>query len=347
MNRLRALAEIGTSVWLDALVEPAQLARLVRDEHVTGITSNPTILDRSLRAAPHDGRYEDFVVARMQELADVLRPVYDSSGGRDGFVSVELAPDLAHDADGTVAAARGLWTRLDRRNAMIKIPATTAGVDALRQAVAAGINANATLLFTLETYDAVADAYIAGLEQRLAAGLPVDHVASVASFFVSRVDTAVDPLLREHGQDRLAGRVAVANARAAYAVGNNLFADERFAPLAEARAARQRLLWASTGTKDSRYSDVKYVEELAGPGVVNTMPLPTLYAFHEHGEAADRLTGTADEALAVLADVHAAGIDLDAVGDRLLEDGLAQFAASMDALLESFSPNPSPERSAS
>jgi transaldolase len=337
MNRLADLTSVGTSIWVDAYMTAGELDALVRDKHVTGLTSNPTILERSLATTEHDEDYEGFVVARMRELADVLRPVYDATGGRDGYVSVEVDPELANDTDGTVAAARELWTRLGRPNAMIKIPATRAGVDALRQVVADGINVNATLLFTLEMYEAVARAYIDGLADRRDAGLPVSGIASVASFFVSRVDSALDPVLRERGRDELAGRVAVANARAAYAVATELFAGPRFQRLAAAGAQPQRLLWASTGTKDGRYSDVKYVEELAGPGVVNTMPLETLHAFEEHGVAADQLTGQALDALLVLADTYRSGIDIDAVGDGLLEDGISRFQASMDDLLNSFS----------
>jgi transaldolase len=268
----------------------------------------------------------------MRELADVLRPIYDATSGFDGYVSVEVAPDLADDADGTVVAARELWARLDRPNAMIKIPATHSGVEAVRHVVAEGINVNATLLFSLEMYEAVARAYIDGLELRLDAGLTIDEVASVASFFVSRVDSAIDPLLRERGKDHLAGRSAVANARVAYASAGELFGGPRFRRVAEAGARPQRLLWASTGTKDGRYSDVKYVDELAGPGVVNTMPLATLYAFQEHGDPTDRLAGRALESLAVLAELYHAGIDIDVVSDRLLADGITRFAVSYGAL---------------
>ena len=332
MNRLAQLSEIGTSIWVDAVMTGDDLAELVREKRVTGLTSNPTILERSISAHDREDDLETFVVAQMRELADVLRPVYDATNGVDGYVSVEVAPDLANDTDRTVAAARELWGRLGRPNAMIKIPATHSGVHALRRLVADGINVNATLLFSLETYDAVARAYIDGLKQRLDAGLAIGKVASVASFFVSRVDSAIDPILREQGREQLAGRSAVANARIAYATAGELFGGARFSRLAEACARPQRLLWASTGTKDGRYSDVKYVDELAGPGVVNTMPLATLYAFEEHGDPTDRLSGRALDALAVLAELYHAGIDIDAVSDSLLADGIARFAASYAAL---------------
>jgi transaldolase len=350
MTPLDRLTALGTSVWIDGLVPPAELERLVRDG-VTGLTSNPTIFratmlgadgyaDRiaALAGRPPLDRYEALAIEDVQVAADVLAPVFTQAGGAEGFVSLEVAPALADDADGTVAAARELWARVDRPNAMIKIPATPAGVDAIRRVTADGINVNVTLLFGLDAHAAVMAAYIEGLRQRVRRGLPVDHVASVASFFVSRVDTAVDRLLAEHGRDDLAGRAAVANARVAYARAAALFGGERFAALRRAGARPQRLLWASTGTKDARYSDVKYVEELVGPGVINTMPPATLAAFRHHGRVADALTGSAPAARAALAEIAAAGIDLDAVTGQLLDDGVAAFADSMDELLAGLAP---------
>jgi transaldolase len=343
MNPLSRLAGLGTSIWIDGLVPPAELDRLVREDSVTGLTSNPTIFRAALlgeeryaeRIAalgdqPAAMVYEALAIEDVRAAADVLAP--------GGYVSLEVAPALAHDADATVAAARDLWARVERPNAMIKIPATPAGVEAIRRVTADGINVNVTLLFGLDAHAAVMAAYVAGLEERLRRGLPVDHVASVASFFVSRVDTAVDRLLAERGREDLAGRAAVANARLAYARAAELFDGDRFAALRDAGAAPQRLLWASTGTKDPRYSDVKYVEELAGPGVVNTMPPATLAAFRDHGRAADALTGSALAARATLAAIAAAGVDLDAVTKRLLDEGVAAFAASMDELLAGIAP---------
>jgi transaldolase len=350
MTPLDRLTALGTSVWIDGLVPPAELERLVRDG-VTGLTSNPTIFraavlgadgyaDRiaALAGRPPLDRYEALAIEDVQVAADVLAPVFKQAGGAEGFVSLEVAPELADDADGTVTAARELWARVDRPNAMIKIPATPAGVDAIRRVTADGINVNVTLLFGLDAHAAVMAAYIEGLLQRVRRGLPVDHVASVASFFVSRVDTAVDRLLAERGRDHVAGRAAVANARLAYARAAAVFGGERFAALRRAGARPQRLLWASTGTKDARYSDVKYVEELAGPGVINTMPPATLAAFRHHGRVADALTGSAPAARAALAEIAAAGVDLDAVTARLLDDGVAAFAASMDELLTGLAP---------
>jgi transaldolase len=345
MNPLSHLARLGTSVWVDGLVPPAELERLVREDSVTGLTSNPTIFRAALlgeqryakRIAalgdqPPAALYEALAIEDVRAAADVLAPA--------GYVSLEAAPALAHDADATVAAARQLWARVDRPNAMIKIPATPAGVDAIRRVTADGINVNVTLLFGLDAHAAVMAAYVAGLEERLRRGLPVEHVASVASFFVSRVDTAVDRLLAERGRDDLTGRAAVANARLAHAQATALFGGERFAALRHAGARPQRVLWASTGTKDPRYSDVKYVEELAGTGVVNTMPPATLAAFRDHGHATDALTGSARAARSVLTEIAAAGVDLDAVTARLLDEGVAAFAASMRDLLAGLKPAP-------
>ena len=343
MNPLARLAGLGTSVWVDGLVPPAELERLVRADSVTGLTSNPTIFRAAvlgeeryaeriaaLGDQPPAALYEALAIEDVRAAADVLAP--------DGYVSLEVAPALAHDADATISAARELWARVDRPNAMIKIPATPAGVDAIRPVTAAGINVNVTLLFGLDAHVAAMESYVAGLEERLRRGLPVGHVASVASFFVSRVDTAVDRLLAERGREDLAGHAAVANARLAYTRAAELFGGERFADLRRAGGRPQRLLWASTGTKDARYSDVKYVEELAGPGVVNTMPPATLAAFRDHGRAADALTGSAPAARAALDEIAATGVDLNAVTARLLDEGVAAFAASMDELLAGLAP---------
>jgi transaldolase len=328
MTPLQRLAALGTRVWLDGLVPSDELQRLTHAAGVTGLTSNPTIFRTAVlgsgryheRIAALGGRpaaeiYETIALDDVRAAANVLAPIYDRTDGADGFVSLEVAPALADDADATLAAARELWARIDRPNAMIKIPATAAGVEATRRAIADGVNVNVTLLFSIERYAAVIDAYLAGLEERLRRGHPVHAIASVASFFVSRVDSAV------------------ANARLAYGHASRVFAGPRFAALRAAGARPQRPLWASTGTKDARYSDVKYVDELAGPGVINTMPPATLSAYADHGAPADRLTGTEPAGRAVLEGLARSGIDLDAVTDDLLADGVARFAGSMDELL--------------
>jgi transaldolase len=350
MPPLQRLTALGTSVWLDGLVAPDELQRLTHAAGVTGLTSNPTIFRTAVldsgrydqRIAALGGRpaaqvYETLAIDDVRAAADVLARIYDTTEGAEGFVSLEVDPALADDADGTLAAARELWARIDRPNAMIKIPATAAGVEATRGAIADGINVNVTLLFAVERYAAVVDAYLAGLAERLRRGRPVDAIASVASFFVSRVDSAVDPMLAAAGRDDLLGRASIANARLAYAHASRVFAGPRFAALRAAGARAQRPLWASTSTKDARYSDVKYVDELAGPGVINTMPPATLSAYADHGAPADRLAASEPSARTVLDEIAAAGVDLDAVTGALLTEGVAKFAASMAELLAGIS----------
>ncbi len=347
------LAELGTSAWLDSIrrsmLTGGDLERLVRDDGVVGVTSNPSIFEQAILGSPdYDERlaelttngadvqtiYEDLAIADVQGAADVLRPVWERTGGVDGYVSLEVAPGLARDTDGTLAMARDYWARVDRPNVMIKIPGTPEGVGAIRAAIADGINVNVTLLFSLDAWASIAEAWLAGLEDRAAAGKPVDHVASVASFFVSRVDTAVDKRLKALGREELCGQAAVANAQLAYERWQALVAGERFAALAAQGARPQRLLWASTGTKDPAYSDVKYVAELAGPETVNTMPLATLLAYQDHGEVTEpQLPAASAAAHAAIAAVEAAGISMDEVTDELLEAGIVAFANAMDTLL--------------
>ncbi len=350
------LSELGTSAWLDSIrrsmLTGGELGRLVREDGVVGVTSNPSIFEQAILGSPdyderlgeltNDGAdvkaiYEDLAVADVQGAADVLRPVYERTGGVDGYVSLEVAPELARDTEGTLAMARDYWKRVDRPNVMIKIPGTAEGVPAIRAAIADGINVNVTLLFSLDAWAAIAEAWLAGLEDRAAAGKPVDGIASVASFFVSRVDTAVDKRLKAIGGEAtaLCGTAAVANAQLAYERWQQLVAGERFAALRAQGARPQRLLWASTGTKDPAYSDVKYVAELAGPETVNTMPLATLLAYQDHGETvAPHLPDAAPGAHAAIEAVEAAGVSLDEVTEELLEAGIASFATAMRTLLE-------------
>ena len=293
-QRLEALTAAGTSVWLDqiqrSLITSGELGRLVREDSLRGVTSNPAIFEKAilgssdydeqvaeLAAQGLDARqiYEEIAIADVQLACDVLRPVSDEAGGADGFVSLEVEPGFAHDTDATLAQARDLWGRVDRPNLMIKIPGTEEGVPAIEQAVAGGINVNVTLLFSVESYSAIAEAYIRGMERRLDAGEPLG-VHSVASFFVSRVDTEVDKRLAELGREDLRGIAAVANARAAYMRFDELFLGDRFARLREAGAPVQRPLWASTGVKDPHYPETKYVESLVGPHtcLLYTSPSP-------------------------------------------------------------------------
>jgi len=349
-ERLAALTEAGTSIWLDQirrnLIESGELERLVQEDSLRGVTSNPAIFekailgsddyDEEIKQAAEDGLsskdiYERIAVKDVQLGADVMRQVWDATGGDDGFVSLEVSPDVANDTDATLAEARDFWQRVDRPNVMIKIPGTEAGVPAIEDAIADGININVTLLFSVEAYERVAEAYIRGLERRLEAGESVE-VRSVASFFVSRVDSEVDKRLEQAGNTELQGTAAVANARAAYAKFKEIFEGDRFAKLRDAGAAVQRPLWASTGVKNPHYPDTKYVDSLVAPHTVNTMPMPTLLAAAERAE----ITGaTADQDpsgdLRKLAD---AGIDMDDVTDQLLREGIDSFIKSLDGLLD-------------
>ncbi len=349
-ERLAALTAAGTSVWLDqikrSLITTGELQRLVEEESLRGVTSNPTIFNQAILGsedyddqlaevarAGMDTRaiYQELAIKDIQDACDVLRVVYDESGGTDGFVSLEVDPDLAFDTDKTMAQAREYWDRVDRPNLMIKIPGTAEGVPAIEEMTYEGRNINVTLLFGVDEYTAIAEAYIRGLERRHAEGKSID-MNSVASFFVSRVDTEVDKRLEGTGHDELLGTAGIANARAAYQRYKEIFLGERFASLRDAGARVQRPLWASTGVKNPAYSDVMYVEGLVAPNTVNTMPMATLLAAGDHAEIGG---ATADEdptaELQALAD---AGIDLKDVTDQLLREGVEKFVEPMDKLLD-------------
>jgi transaldolase len=351
MNRLQALHDAGVSIWLDTLsrelLDTGRFAELISDCAVTGATSNPTIFakaitgsdryDEQLRAIVGSGTRDpqelffELALEDIRRAADLLRPAYDDSGGRDGFVSFECTPDLADDTQATIEQALELWGRLDRPNVMIKVPATEAGVPAIEELTARGVNVNITLLFSIVRYEQVIDAYLAGLERRVAAAEPVDRIASVASFFVSRVDSKTDAQLPAGSP--LRGRLAIANAHRAYARYGERFANGRWLALRDAGARAQRPLWASTGTKDPSYSDVLYVEELIAPEVINTVPEATLRAFADHGDVGRALTvdaGAAEETLRLAA---RAGIDLDVVTAQLEREGVRSFCDSYHQLL--------------
>ena len=348
MSRLCSLHEAGQSIWLDflrrGLLIDGGLDRLIQEDGVTGVTSNPTIFAKAIggssdydeaigrlaaqgRTNPLDVFY-DLALADVRMAADLFRPVYEQTDGADGYVSFELEARLAHDVKASIAGAHELVGRIDRPNVMIKVPGTAEGVEVVEELTAAGINVNITLVFSVEMYEQVALAYVAGLERRLAASDPIDRVASVASFFVSRIDTVVDAVLPDGSP--LQGRVGIANAKQAYQRFLRLFSGARWARLAEAGARVQRPLWASTGTKNPAYSDVVYVEELVGRDTVNTMPEATLDAFRAHGQvrpdAIRQGTGDADANLILLAK-H--GIALETITAQLLEDGLAAFDADL------------------
>lgn len=354
---MRELLDQGQSVWLDYLrrgmTRSGELADLV-EAGLRGMTSNPTIFENAIGGSTDydealaqlaDSRrtdrevFEALAIQDVQEAADVLRPVYEATRGADGFVSIEVSPTLARDTEGSIAEARRLWHAVNRPNTMVKIPGTREGWPAIERCLREGININITLLFSLEHYQAVADAYLRALEERLAAGEPVDRIASVASFFVSRVDTEVDRRIEASGGgsgvlSRLRGQVAIANARLAYDAFLAITRSARWRAL-EARGARvQRPLWASTGTKNPAYSDVLYVESLIGPATITTVPPETLMHFEDHGVVAPTLPGDVRAAQRTMNALASGGIDFADVNRVLEEEGIAKFTKSLDALLD-------------
>jgi len=362
-NPLLALGRLGQSVWLDfirrSLLDSGELARLVAEDGVRGVTSNPAIFEKAIASGDEysaqlagaaealggDPRavYEALAIEDIRRAADVLAGVHEETGGADGFVSLEVAPDLADDTERTIAEARRLWRAVDRPNLMIKVPGTPAGVPAIRTLLAEGIHVNVTLLFARSAYEAVAEAYVEALEERQRRGEPLERVASVASFFVSRIDTLVDRRIDEaiaaggaEAEARLGalrGRVAIANARLAYRHYLGLVASPRWQALAAAGARPQRLLWASTSTKNPAYRDVLYAEELIGPETVDTMPPETIDAFRDHGVARATLAEGFERAAADLAALEAGGISLERATDELLEEGIAKFVEPFERLL--------------
>jgi len=362
-NPLKKLGMLGQSIWLDYirrdLIASGGLRRLIEEDGLRGMTSNPSIFEKAIAEShiyDQDIRgialkkkdvkaiYEALSQRDVQSAADEFRSVYEKTDGKDGYVSLEVNPHLAHDTTGTIEEARRLWAALDRPNVFIKVPATSDGLPAIQQLISEGINVNVTLLFGLPRYRQVADAYIAGIEARAAQGKPVKHVASVASFFVSRIDALVDPLLEQliaQGGNKadlarqVLGQVAVASAKIAYQVYKDIFGSARFKKLADKGARVQQLLWASTGTKNPDYSDVKYVEALIGPDTVNTAPLETLDAYRDHGEPKARLEQDVKEARWVLERLPELCISIDIMTQQLEGEGVEKFNKPFDILMES------------
>jgi transaldolase len=359
MNPLRRVNELGQSIWLDdirrAWLRDGTFARLIGDDALAGVTSNPAIFAKSISEGAEYGDavgslaraghstneiYEALVLEDVRGAADLFRPLYNSTRGVDGFVSLEVSPHLADDTPGTIAEGQRLWHAFDRPNAMIKVPGTEAGLPAIRDLIAAGININVTLLFSVERYRAVVDAWMSGLEQRVAAGKPIDHIASVASFFLSRIDTLIDAKLDAMATPQaraLRGRAAIASAKLAYEHFNTWTASPRWKALAARGARPQRLLWASTSSKDPAYKDTMYVEALIGPQTVNTLPPATLEAYRDHGDPAVRIN---DGLAAVREAVHALqglGIELQPVSQQLEREGVKKFKEPFDALLATLS----------
>jgi transaldolase len=352
---MKALLELGQSVWLDYLhrrmTRSGELRALIADG-LRGMTSNPTIFehaigssadyDEDLRTAGSSSKsdrevFETIAVQDVREAADLFRPVYDATGGADGFVSLEVAPDLARDTEGSISEARRLWKAVDRPNVMIKIPGTREGWPAIERCLDEGININITLLFTVEHYRAVAEAYLRALESRITRRQPIDRVASVASFFLSRVDTEVDKRIEAAGQaslQPLRGKTAVASARLAYVLFTELTGSARWRALAAKGARPQRLLWASTGTKNHEYSDVMYVEPLIGPDTIATLPPETLAKFEDHGRVSTTLdAAAAGDSRQVMDALAAGGIDFGDVNRTLEREGIEKFAKAFDALM--------------
>ena len=354
-NRLRRLEALGQSLWLDyierKLLADGEMKRLVSDDGISGVTSNPAIFEKAIaRHTEYDSTiaelarrgldaqkiYEELVVEDIRMAADLLRGVYETTGGRDGYVSLEVSPSLAYETAATVAEAKRLWARVAGPNLMIKVPATREGLPAIRQLIAAGINVNVTLLFGIARYREVAESYIAGLEDRLASGGALDRIASVASFFLSRIDTMVDRSLDQDKRPQakeLRGRTAIACARLAYQEYRGLVGSARWQSLAAQGARTQRLLWASTSTKDPAYDDVLYVEALIGPDTVNTLPPETMDAYRDHGDPMMRLEEHLVAARTLPGQLAALGLDLDQVSSELERQGVQKFIEPYESLL--------------
>jgi transaldolase len=357
---LAALSSAGVSIWLDDMsrhrLVSGNLQQLIRDRHVVGVTTNPTIFAKAIAGSDvYDAQLRDLArrgvdvdealrvltTYDVRWACDVLRPVFDATNGIDGRVSIEVDPRLAHETEATIAEARALWWLVDRPNLFVKIPATEAGLPAISQCLAEGININVTLMFSLQRYNQVMDAFLDGMERARASGQCVASLTSVASFFVSRVDTEVDARLDKLATDEAAalrGKAAIANARLAYAAYERVFSSDRWKALAEVGARPQRPLWASTGVKDPTYPDTRYVTDLIAPGVVNTMPEATLDAMADHGVVVpDTIRGTEDEARAVIDQLEALGISYDDVVEALEREGVEKFEASWQELSETVS----------
>ncbi len=361
-NPLVRLQALGQSVWLDLLsrrlITSGDLDRLIREDGLRGLTSNPTILEKAIagsleydesirqlavQGASLENAYTTLVLDDIRAAADLFRPAFDESGGRDGFVSLEVSPHLAHDPDGTIAEARFLWSTVDRPNVLVKVPATREVLPAIEHLIFEGINVNVTLLFSLDRYREVVEAYLSGLQWRLKRGMSVESVTSVASFFISRIDTLADAILQKRAETddanaelarSLQGQVAVASAKLAYQTYKEIFTGSRFRQLMAQGAHSQRLLWASTSTKNPAYKDVKYVEALIGPETISTLPLETLDAYRDHGDPASRLEEGVPQARQVLDQLQQLGVSLQEITDQLEAEGIRKFVEPMDQLME-------------
>jgi transaldolase len=350
---VKKIHDFGQSIWLDFIdrksMNTGEIQKLIDQDGIRGVTSNPTIFEKAiggssdydediLRLAQMGKNNEDIfygvAVSDIQRAADLFKPVFgEDVKGADGYVSLEVSPYFAHDTEATINQARALWKAVDRENVMIKIPGTAAGLPAIRQCIKDGININVTLLFSLDRYEAVTNAYLSGLEDRVALGQPINQIASVASFFLSRIDVLLDPILAQKGLNDLAGEVAIASAKKAYEIYKRVFSSDRFKKLADQGATPQRPLWASTSSKNPAFPDTKYVEALIGPKTVNTLPLETIEAYRDHGQPASRLEDDLEKASDVLKQLQTADINLDELTQKLEAEGLEKFVTSYDKLL--------------
>ena len=360
-NPLKQLGMLGQSIWMDYirrdLIVSGELRRLIEEDGIRGMTSNPAIFEKAI-AGSHD--YDEDIRAQaligkdietiyasisqhdVQSAADEFRTLYDRTDGEDGYVSLEVNPHLAHDTKATIEEARRLWTALNRPNVLIKVPATSDGLPAIRQLISEGINVNVTLLFGLPRYRQVAEAYIAGLEARAGQGQPVNNIASVASFFLSRIDTLVDPLVEKFMESgattniagKVHGQVAISSAKAAYQIYKEIFGSARFKKLAADGARVQRLLWASTSSKNPDYSDIKYIESIIGPDTINTVPPATIDAYRDHGDPKSRLEQDIDKANWILQRLPELGISIDKITQQLEDEGVGKFNEPFDKLMK-------------
>lgn len=351
-NRVKQIHDLGQSIWLDffdrKIMNNGDLKKMIDEDGIRGVTSNPAIFEKAISSSSdynddfttlskqensNEVLFYRLAVKDIQRAADFFKAVYEESHGEDGFVSLEVSPFLARDTEGTIKQAMELWKAVDRKNVMIKIPGTAEGLPAIRKCISEGININITLLFGLPRYREVAEAYISGLEDRLKSNRPIDVVASVASFFLSRIDVLIDPMLDQKGLSSLKGEVAIASAKKAYQIYQDVFFSERFKILEEKGAKRQRVLWASTSSKDPSFSDTKYVEALIGPETINTVPLETIAAFRDHGQVANHLEENLDLATNQLAQLKENGIDIDAITQKLEDEGIEKFNKAYEKVL--------------
>ncbi len=361
-SSLAQISSFGQSIWLDYIrrkfIASGELKKLIDEDDLRGVTSNPAIFEEAIarsddywetiQTLAQSGKSTEEIflavaIEDVQNAADTFREVYEKTNALDGYVSLEVSPILAQNTAGTVQEAQASWQALDRRNVMIKVPGTPEGLPAITQLISEGININVTLLFSLERYRQVAEAYVAGLEQRAQQGQPLDKVASVASFFLSRIDALVDPMLEKVSQaggpksdvaGQMLGKTAISSAKMAYQIYKEVFQSERFQALAEKGAKPQRLLWASTSTKNPAYRDVLYIESLIGPDTVNTVPMETMNAFRDHGQPAARLEEGTEEARNLIAQLPTVGIDLAAITKQLEEEGIQKFIKPFNSLLQ-------------